>query len=162
MNIIHQLQDENERQAEIIAELRNALADIRDYCRSPKYAEHGSTMNPDDIYYRVMGWNSRIGEVEMNGRAVVDDDGDAIVARYVKEQMRVLLPQIKKSGGFYRDSQSTSDSSSVYCQHASHVHVDCQNGQTIVIDTDLQDAYGIDKQIALASALAEAEKENER
>jgi len=156
MNIIHQLQDENERQAEVIAELRDALADIRDYCQSPKYAEHGSTMNPDDIYYRILNWNSRISEIELNGRAVVDDDGDAIVARYVKEQMRTLLPSIKKHGGFYRDADG---SSSVYRHHASHISVMTQGGSDVVIDTDLQDAYGIDKESALADALALAEKD---
>ena len=159
MNIIQKLQDENERQAEVIVELRAALADIRDYCGSAKYAEHGSTMNPADIIHRVRDWTRRVNDIEVNGRAVVDDDRDAIVARYVKEQMRELLPQIKKNGGFYRDGQSTPNSSSIYRHHASHVHVDCMNGKTIVANTDLQDAYGIDKEMALGAALVEAEKE---
>ena len=160
MNTFHQLQDQNERQAEVIVELRAALADIRDYSRSPKYAEHGSTMNPDDIYYRVQGWTTRVLDVELNGRAYVDDDRDAIVALAVRDAMRELNPIIKKHGGFYRDGQSTPDSSSVYRHHASHVHVDCQNGETVIINTDLQDAYGIDKEMALGAALVEAERKS--
>ena len=101
MNIIHQLQDQNERQAEVIAELRAALADIRDYCGSAKYAEHGSTMNPADIIHRVRDWTSRVNAVEQSGKAVVDDDGPAIVALAVRDEMRRLANLIKKHEGIY-------------------------------------------------------------
>ena len=72
MNYIKQLQAANARQAEVIAEHQAALADIRDYCNSDKYAEHMSTMNPADIVFRVRDWTNRINSVTLNGRAIVD------------------------------------------------------------------------------------------
>lgn len=162
MNPIHKMQDEIERQAEVIEELREALSDISAYANSSKFSgQPGDGINPADIIHRVSDWLSRVNAVADNGRAVVDDDREAIVARYVKEQLRELLPQIKKNGGFYRDDQSGPGSSSVYRTHASNVRVDCNNGNSVVVNTDLQDAYGIDKEMALGDALAAEEKKQE-
>ena len=68
------MSDTIKRQAEVITELRAALADIRDYANSDKYAAPLATMNPADVIHRIRDWTSRVNDIELNGKAVVDDE----------------------------------------------------------------------------------------
>lgn len=149
-NVIHALQDTVERQAEVIAALMDTIQSLRDYARSDKYAAPMSTMNPEDVVVRIDQWMIRVRDIESYGRAVVDDDREALVARYVVEALRAALPVAKRHGGV----------AGVYRQHASHVRIEHADGTRNVVDTDLQDAYGIDKEIALGDALCKIQAKN--
>ena len=78
MKYIKQLQAENQRKGEVIAELKEALRSLVDYARSAKFnateRDPIPHMNPADVVHHVSDWQRRIGDVELNGRTRTDFD----------------------------------------------------------------------------------------
>ena len=143
MNVIHQLQDKIERMQEVIDAQKDSLRCLYEYAISDKFRSPCSTMNPADITLRIDVMNSRIRDIGDNGRAVVDDDKEALVKRAVVEVLREIKPLVKKNHGI----------ASVYRSFMSNVRVEFYNSESTSVETNLQDAYADEKEEAITLAL---------